>query len=74
VISPEAEFVVAVVSAYVSGARAEEVAGLAARNLAKNDSSVGQISRDKVGRAQLQASGKSRDFIRIERNMRLVAR
>jgi len=32
VISPEAEFVVAVVSAYVSGARAEEVADLAARS------------------------------------------
>jgi len=32
VISREAEFVVAVVSAYVSGAKAEEVADLAARN------------------------------------------
>ena len=32
-ISREAEFVVAVVSAYVSGAKAEEVADLAARNL-----------------------------------------
>jgi hypothetical protein len=33
VISREAEFVVGVVSAYVSGAKAEEVAGLAARDL-----------------------------------------